>query len=200
MYVYETLIIALGAYLIGSIPFGILLAKLFDLPDPRSIGSGNIGATNMLRTGRKDVALVTLLLDAGKGVVAVMLAASLHDAPAMLALAALMAAVGHMFSPWLGFKGGKGVATILGAVVTMSWIIGAAFCAVFALIFAITRYVSMASVVALSIIPIVTLFKLGLLPGALVATASSIAVFKHRANIERLKAGTEPKMGSKQNA
>lgn len=187
-------IIAIIAYLIGSIPFGIVLAKVFGLPDPRTIGSGNIGATNMLRTGRKDIALATLLLDAGKGVVAVMVASLLTDTPSLQAIAVLMAALGHMYSPWLKFSGGKGVATILGGVLALHALVGGVFCVMWLVVFIPTRFVSLASIMALVAIPVATLMVLGIGPAFILAIATSVAVFKHRANILRLQLGTEPKM------
>jgi glycerol-3-phosphate acyltransferase PlsY len=213
MYVYETLIIAFGSYLIGSIPFGIVLAKLFGLPDPRTIGSKNIGATNMLRTGNKKVALLTLLLDAGKGALAVVLTAAYvagHDALTAQALqgnpqphealALLMAALGHMYSPWLKFKGGKGVATVLGGVLALSPIIGLMFCLTWLLVFIPTRYVSFASILALGMIPVCGHFVLDNPTTIILAIAALVAIWKHHANIARLRAGTEPKMGGKKNA
>jgi glycerol-3-phosphate acyltransferase PlsY len=188
-------IIGVLAYLIGSIPFGVVLAKIFRLPDPRTIGSGNIGATNMLRTGNKKVALLTLVLDAGKGAAAVMLAAQLHDTPSTLALAALSAMLGHMYSPWLKFNGGKGVATMLGGALAISFYVGLVFCAAWLAIFLITFYVSLASIAALIAIPVAALFLLNPAAAILLAIASAIAIYKHRANIARLRAGTEPKMG-----
>ena len=201
MYVYDTILIGLMAYLLGSIPFGVVLAKLLRLPDPRRIGSGNIGATNMLRTGRKDVALVTLLLDAGKGMAAVMLARALFDASyTLVAFAVLMAALGHMYSPWLKFTGGKGVATILGGALAFSGLVGGVFCAVFLAVFAFGRYVSLASIVGLVALPIAALYPFGFAPALLLAFASAVAIYKHRSNIARLKRGEEPKMGRRHHA
>lgn len=216
MYVYEPLIIALGAYLLGSIPFGILLAKLYRLPDPRTVGSGNIGATNMLRAGNKKIALATLLLDAGKGAVAVVLACYYGECGSVQALAALMATVGHMYSPWLKFKGGKGVATLLGGLFALSFWLGLWFAVVWLLVFLPTRYVSLASILALAAVPVLLFllerfemhvqvpmgFSVLLHSTAVLylAIASAIAIYKHRSNIARLKAGTEPKMGGKKDA
>ncbi len=198
MYVYEPLIpMALGAYLLGSIPFGVVLAKLFGLADPRTIGSGNIGATNMLRTGNKKVALLTLLLDAGKGVGAVFIARYIDGYATYVTLAILMAALGHMYSPWLRFNGGKGVATLLGGVLAFSWPVGLVFCAVWLLIFLLTRYVSLASVLALAALPLATHFLVDPEAALPMALAALIAIYKHRGNIARLRTGTEPKMMSK---
>lgn len=211
----DVIIIALIAYLMGSIPFGIVLARLFGLPDPRTMGSGNIGATNMLRTGNKKVALLTLLLDAGKGVAAVLLAMQLSGLPSLHAFALLLAAVGHMYSPWLRFTGGKGVATILGGLFALSPWLGLAFAAVWLSVFLVTRYVSLASIVALWAVPMLLFaaeqLALTSLPASLapllyttapliLAMAAAIAIYKHRANILRLRDGTEPKMGGKRAA
>lgn len=220
MYVSDLILIAGIAYLLGSIPFGIVLAKLFGLPDPRTIGSKNIGATNMLRTGNKKVALLTLLFDAGKGALAVWLTyqhfgtwlvrecigayncvpEELIIHPAYAPLALLCAALGHMFSPWLKFSGGKGVATILGGLITLSYPLALVFCGVFLVIFIPTRYVSLASLIALVAVPVAAGITLGLLPAAILATASGVAFYKHRANIARLRAGTESKTGGKKHA
>lgn len=235
MYVSEPIQIILFSFLIGSIPFGVLLAKMFGLPDPRTIGSGNIGATNMLRAGNKKVALLTLLLDAGKGAAAVLITyyafyarfdqqgldhvqglmgcdtdhcvARLYD-PSGECLALLFAALGHMFSPWLKCKGGKGVATILGGLIALDPWIAASFAVSWLAIFLMARYVSLASIVALAVVPaasywlvpIVERWGFGAFPTAILATASLIAIWKHRANIARLRAGTEPKMGGTKHA
>ena len=198
MYVYEPLLpLVVGAYLLGSIPFGILLAKLFRLPDPRSIGSGNIGATNMLRTGNKKVALLTLLLDGGKGAAAVYLAHRIDGYATYVALAVLMAALGHMYSIWLRFTGGKGVATLLGGTLAFSWPVGLVFCGVWLLLFVPTRLVSLASIIALAAIPVATHVLVSPEAALPMAIASLVAIYKHRANIARLRAGTEPRMGRK---
>ncbi len=166
MYVSEIIQIIVLGYVLGSIPFGVVLAKIFHLPDPRYIGSGNIGATNMLRTGNKKVAALTLLLDMGKGVASVLLTAAIftiypercmHDAaqaapcevyayldPHYTATALFAAVIGHMFSPWLKFKGGKGVATMLGAAIACSWPLGIAFEVICLLVVFFTRYFSIA--------------------------------------------------------
>jgi acyl phosphate:glycerol-3-phosphate acyltransferase len=207
-------ILILG-YCLGSIPFGVVLAKLFKLPDPRYIGSGNIGATNMLRTGNKKVALLTLLLDAGKGALAVVLTRLLFGAllirechwdagcvpeelvisPSYLALAILAAAVGHMYSPWLKFKGGKGVATLFGGALAFSWPVGMAGFLVWAMVMFVTRYVSLASITALAIAPLVAWLRVDGTSAFILAIACGIAIWKHRENIKRLRQGFEPKMG-----
>jgi glycerol-3-phosphate acyltransferase PlsY len=207
-------------YVLGSIPFGVLLAKLFRLPDPRYIGSGNIGATNMLRTGNKKVALLTLVLDAAKGAVAVVIvyhlfwvladpSASCSDAditrnfgpcevirnPIYSALAVLAAAVGHMYSPWLKFKGGKGVATLFGGALAFSWPVGMAAFFVWLIVMFITRYVSLASIIALAVAPLIVWLRVDGTSAFILAIACAIAIWKHRENIKRLRQGFEPKMG-----
>jgi acyl phosphate:glycerol-3-phosphate acyltransferase len=207
-------ILILG-YALGSIPFGVVLAKLFKLPDPRYIGSGNIGATNMLRTGNKKVALLTLVLDAGKGAVAVIITRYLFGAllirechwdagcvpeeliinASYLALAILAAAIGHMYSPWLKFKGGKGVATLFGGALAFSWPVGIAGFLVWAIVMFVTRYVSLASIAALAIAPLIAWLRVDGTSALILAIACGIAIWKHRENIKRLRQGFEPKMG-----
>lgn len=214
-------IILLG-YMLGSIPFGVLLAKLFQLPDPRYIGSGNIGATNMLRTGNKKVALLTLVLDMAKGAAAVILTHSLFavavfdtartaaddcgreptlencaiylNDPHHAALAMLAAAVGHMYSPWLKFKGGKGVATLFGGTLAFSWPVGMAAFFVWAIVVFVTRYVSLASIAALAIAPFIAWLRVDGASAFILGIAAGIAIWKHRENIKRLRSGFEPKM------
>lgn len=198
MYVSDCIQILILSYALGSVPFGVLLAKLFRLPDPRYIGSGNIGATNMLRTGRKDVALMTLLLDAGKGAAAVGLTSHLFNAayPA-LALAVTVAAVGHMYTPWLKFKGGKGMATVLGGALAFSWPVGIAAMLIWILVCYTTRYVSVASIVSLASIPLVSWLRIDGTSAFIIAIASGIAIWRHRENIKRLRMGVEPKVFNK---
>lgn len=200
-------LVAFVSYLIGSIPFGVVLARLFRLPDPRSIGSGNIGATNMLRTGNKKVALLTLLLDAGKGALAVFFAylyvaandhiimAEMNGHPTYLpALALTAAAIGHMATLWLKFTGGKGVATILGGALALSGCVGLSACAIWLAIYLLTRYVSLASVMMLGLLPVVVGISIDWASAAIVAIACAYAIYKHRSNIARLRRGEEPKM------
>lgn len=195
MYVSDCIQIILLAYALGGIPFGVLLARVSGLPDPRYVGSGNIGATNMLRLGNKKVALLTLLLDGLKGATAVMLSHALFDATsAGLALAALVAAVGHMYSPWLNFKGGKGIATILGGTLAFSWPVGIAAIIVWLLVFLLKRYVSLASIAAMSSLPLITWLRIDAASAIILAIAAGIAISKHRENIKRLKAGLEPQI------
>lgn len=177
-------------YLIGSIPFGVILSKLFKLPDPRTIGSGNIGATNMLRTGRKDIALATLILDGLKGVVAVMVMSS--TAPYATALAVLAAVIGHCFPLWLHFKGGKGVATILGGLLAFSWVVGIFTIFVWLGMFFYKRISSLAALTALAFAPFVTLLRVDGASALVVLIAVLIVVAKHADNMRRLINRTEP--------
>lgn len=186
--------LALG-YLAGSIPFGLLLTKAAGLGDVRSIGSGNIGATNVLRTGRKGLAAATLLLDALKGTVAALVAYSWGLEAAMAA--GLGAFLGHLFPVWLGFKGGKGVATYLGVLAGLAWKGALAFAVVWLVIALVTRYSSLAALLASVAVPLVVWF-LGQPELAVFFAALSVIIFlKHRANIGRLLAGTESRIGSK---
>jgi len=178
------------AYLIGSIPFGLLLSKIFKLPDPRTIGSGNIGATNMLRTGRKDVALMTLVLDALKGVIAVVIMDA--TAPYAGALAVLAAVVGHCFPVWLNFKGGKGVATIIGGLLAFSWVVGFFTVLVWIGMFYYKRTSSLAALTALSLAPFVTILRVDGASALVVFITVLIVVFKHQSNIRKLVRGAEP--------
>lgn len=189
----------LFGYLLGSIPFGLLLSKLAGLGDVRSIGSGNIGATNVLRTGRKDIAAATLLLDAGKGFAAVMLAAQFG--PGTAALAAIGALVGHCYPIWLKFNGGKGVATFLGVVLALSWPHALLFALVWLGMAFAMRYSSLAALIATVCVPLAAfLFPEGSFLGAFaIGEVTAIMVlliwWKHRANIARLTKGQESKIG-----
>ncbi len=189
----EILVTALLAYLAGSIPFGLLVSRAFGLPDPRGIGSGNIGATNVLRTGSKAAALTTLLLDAAKGLVAVVVARAVagEDAAQIAGLAAFL---GHVFSVWLGFRGGKGVATLLGALAGFSTLVGLAAVAAWLGVFLVSRISSLSALVAAALTPAVA-FLLG--QGQLVVATLFMAIvvfWSHRANIRRLIDGTEPRV------
>lgn len=189
-----TTILALAfGYLLGSIPFGLLVTQAAGLGDVRKIGSGNIGATNVLRTGHKGLAAATLLLDALKGTAAV-LVASAWGAEAGLA-AGFAAFAGHLFPVWLGFRGGKGVATYLGVLAALSWPAGLVFAAVWLAVAFVMRYSSLSALVAAVASP-VALWLLGLpQPAAVVGMMSIVIFLTHRANIARLMAGTEPKIG-----
>lgn len=186
--------IVLG-YLLGSIPFGLVITKLAGLGDIRTIGSGNIGATNVLRTGRKGIAASTLLLDLGKGLLAVWLAWQwFPDFPGMAALGAV---VGHCFPVWLKFKGGKGVATTMGVTLGLAWPIGAVYAGVWLGMLAITRISSLSGMTAAVAAPVAALVlgKPELAP--VLAAIAVIVLVLHRANIQRLLTGTEPRVGSK---
>ena len=187
---------ALGlGYLLGSIPFGLILTRLFGAGDLRSIGSGSIGATNVLRTGRKGLAAGTLLLDAGKGALAVWLTAQWW--PLAAPIAAFGAIVGHCFPVWLGFKGGKGVATALGILLALSWPIALVCIGVWLLTFLLSR---ISSVGGISAALTAALAAWVLHRGDLVLPLAGIALvvlWRHRANIARLRAGTEPRVGQK---
>jgi glycerol-3-phosphate acyltransferase PlsY len=186
---------AVFGYALGSIPFGLLLTRAAGLGDVRKIGSGNIGATNVLRTGNKKLAAATLLLDALKGTVAVLVASRWsHDA----ALAAgLGAFIGHLYPIWLGFKGGKGVATYLGVLFGLSGLGALAFAVTWLLVAFVSRYSSLAALTAAIVVPI-ALYLIDMPKAAgLLALMSLIVFIRHRANISRLLAGTESRIGSK---
>jgi glycerol-3-phosphate acyltransferase PlsY len=182
-------------YLLGSIPFGLLLTRAAGLGDVRNIGSGNIGATNVLRTGNKGLAATTLLLDMLKGTAAVLVAS--HYGPEPAIAAGLGAFLGHLFPVWLGFKGGKGVATYIGVLFGLMWQIGLLFLAVWIAIAVAFRYSSLSALTACVVIPIVLWFLGRPDLAALFAGLSVIVFIKHRANISRLLAGTEGKIGAK---
>jgi len=186
----------LGGYLLGSIPFGLLLTRLAGLGDIRKIGSGNIGATNVLRSGRKGLAAATLLLDGGKGAVAVLLAGTWGpDAQLMAAFGALF---GHLYPVWLRFKGGKGVATALGLLLALAWQVGLAACATWLVVAGLLRFSSLAALIALAAAPLYAWWFEGDLQ--LVQFAAILAAFvwmRHRANIARLIKSEEPRIGRK---
>lgn len=190
------LLYALGlGYLLGSIPFGLILTKAFGAGDLRSIGSGSIGATNVLRTGRKGLAAATLLLDALKGALAVYLAAKWW--PLAAPVAAFGAIVGHGFPVWLNFKGGKGVATALGILLALSWQLALVCIAVWLVAFLISRISSVGGIsAAIAAAPAAWALGHGELILPLVGIALVI-LWRHRANIARLRAGTEPRVGQK---
>ena len=187
---------AVLGYLLGSVPFGLILTQAMGLGNLRAIGSGNIGATNVLRTGSKTAAALTLLLDGAKGAVAVLLARNLagEDAAQIAALAAML---GHCFPVWLSFKGGKGVATFLGILLALAWPVGVASCLVWLLAAAVSRISSMGALAAASASTFL-LVLLGYGYMLLLGIVLTILVFvRHRANISRIRAGTEPRIGSK---
>ena len=185
----------LFGYLLGSIPFGLLLTRIAGAPDVRTIGSGNIGATNVLRTGRKGLAAATLLLDMSKGAVAVVMVTAVAGNSAVYA-AALGAFLGHLFPVWLKFKGGKGVATYIGVLLGLYWPCALIFCAIWLAVAFAVRYSSLAALVASALTP-PALWLLGK-PGAaaLFLLLSALLWIMHRANIQRLLAGTEGKIGA----
>ena len=183
------------AYLLGSIPFGFLLTKLAGLGDIRDIGSGNIGATNVLRTGNKGLAALTLVLDGLKGVAAVGVAILIAPDEAMLA--GLIALLGHMYPVWLKFKGGKGVATAIGVLLALAWPVGLAVTATWLIIAKVFRRSSLAALVALALAPVFALI-IGRPPLALLAGLVGALVWaRHATNIRRLLKGTEPLLGSR---
>ena len=189
-------IVAALAYLLGSVPFGILLTRALGLGDLRQIGSGNIGATNVLRTGNKPAAAATLLLDAAKGGVAVLLARTLVAEDAAQ-LAGLSAFLGHLFPVFLNFKGGKGVATFLGTLLALAWPVGVACCATWLVVAVLSRISSLSALVAAGSS---TFWMLGLGHGRLMILGvilTLLVYWRHATNIARLKAGTEPKIGKK---
>jgi glycerol-3-phosphate acyltransferase PlsY len=192
-YTWPFLAGAIVAYLLGSIPFGLVLAKLGGYGDIRHIGSGNIGATNVLRTGNKGLAALTVLLDAGKGAVAVALAEQLG--PDMAAIAAVFALLGHLFPVWLGFKGGKGVATSGGILIAYAWPVGlVAFATWLGLAF-LTRYSSLAALVAALLSPLYAWLLIGdPQTTQVVAVLAVLVVLRHHANIRRLLKGEESKI------
>ncbi len=188
-----------GAYLLGAVPFGLLVTKLAGLGDIRAIGSGNIGTTNVLRTGRKDLALLTLLLDGGKGAVAVLIAANWGPDTALMA--ALGAVLGHLFPVWLKFKGGKGVATTLGVLLALSLPVGAAACASWVATAAVFRFSSLAALVSTASAPFFAwLFLQDLQAVQMTAALAVLAWWRHHANIGRLLRGKEPRIGQKSDA
>jgi len=191
----EGLAFVLG-YLLGSIPFGLLLTRAAGTADLRGIGSGNIGATNVLRTGRKDLAAATLVLDALKGTAAVLLAGYYLSADAPVAAAA-GAFLGHVAPVWLRFRGGKGVATFLGALIGLHWPTALAFAAVWLGVAAVTRYSSLSALLASSAAPLVLYATDNELPAVVVAAMAALLWVKHRENIARLLSGTESKIGQK---
>ena len=182
-----------AGYALGSIPFGLILTRLTGAGDLRAIGSGNIGATNVLRTGRKGLAAATLLLDLGKGFAAVALAWQLW--PVAVPFAAAGAVLGHCFPVWLKFKGGKGVATLMGVSLGLAWPIGLAYAVAWLGILALTRISSLGGMSAAVVAPIAAL-AIGYVEFVPVLVALAVLVlWLHRANIARLRAGTEPKVG-----
>ena len=190
---------AVIGYGLGSIPFGMVLARLMGLGNLREIGSGNIGATNVLRTGNKAAAALTLLLDGAKGTVAVLLARAYAGGDAVQ-LAALMALVGHCYPVWLGFRGGKGVATFLGVMLALAWPVGVACCLTWLVAAKLSRISSMGALVAAAS-SVLWALLLGYGGAVVLAVLLTALIFwRHRENIARIRAGTEPKIGQKADA
>jgi glycerol-3-phosphate acyltransferase PlsY len=186
--------LVVAGYLLGSVPFGLVLTRMFGAGDLRQIGSGNIGATNVLRTGRKGLAVATLLLDLLKGAAAVWLAYAVSPTDAPLAGAA--AVLGHLYPVWLKFRGGKGVATLMGVVVALSWPMGLVYAAIWIGTLVVLRISSLGGMLAAVSVPIAAfgLDRSDLLPlGVLLA---ALVLWRHRDNIQRLLAGTEPRIGA----
>jgi glycerol-3-phosphate acyltransferase PlsY len=185
----------LVGYLLGSIPFGLVLTRLAGYGDLRKIGSGNIGMTNVLRTGRKDLAALTLILDAGKGA-AVVLAANALYGPDMALMGAYGAILGHLFPVWLKFRGGKGVATTLGTHLAMAWPIGAACCATWLVVAALTRYSSLSALISMAAAPAFAWYIVGDVQLTQYAAIVAVVIWvKHHENIRRLLKGEESKIG-----
>jgi glycerol-3-phosphate acyltransferase PlsY len=190
-----TILVCLFGYVLGSVPFGLLLTKAAGLGDIRNIGSGNIGATNVLRTGRKGLAAATLILDGGKGAVAVLLVRAAAGNEAAL-LAGLAAVLGHLFPVWLNFKGGKGVAAALGVLIAAAWPVGLLACATWLAVAATVRMSSAASMAAVASAPLTAGFIFTDFNAVKLSLTIAVLVFvRHQANIRRLLAGTEPKIG-----
>jgi glycerol-3-phosphate acyltransferase PlsY len=185
-----------AGYLLGSIPFGLLLTGIAGLGDIRQVGSGNIGATNVLRTGRKDIAAFTLLLDAGKGAVAVLLMAALGGVLPTL-LAGVAAVIGHCTSPWVGFKGGKGVATALGVILAWSWQAGLLCLLVWLAAAFLSRRSSLGALASLAAAPLLLWAFVGGEAAIAGLVVAAISFARHQGNIARLLAGTEPRIGER---
>jgi len=183
-------------YAFGATPFGVLLTRLAGLGDVRAIGSGNIGATNVLRTGRKGLAAATLLLDALKGAAAVLAAGWLWPGTSAPELAAIGAFFGHLFPAWLGFRGGKGAATLMGVLTALHWPIGLVYGAVWLVLLATTRYASVASMGAAIAAPVAAFAWAGPRDAMLFAGFALMLVWMHRGNLARLRAGAEPRVGA----
>lgn len=184
-----------GGYALGSIPFGLVLTRMAGLGDIRAIGSGNIGATNVLRTGRKDLAFLTLICDAGKGAFAVFLLS--YVSPFAAIGAALGSVIGHLFPVWLGFIGGKGVATTLGVLIILTPIAGILTCATWVVVALFFRMSSLAALVAVAIAPFFAGMMYGEIYGVVTLIMAGLIWYKHAENIQRLMKGLEPKIGDK---
>ena len=188
-------LILIGSYLLGAIPFGVIVTRVFGAQDPRSIGSGNIGATNVLRTGRKGLAALTLALDGGKGAVAVLIAEAIS--PGSGPLAAVGSFFGHVFPVWLRFQGGKGVATMLGITLALHWPTGLVAVAAWLLALLISRRSSIGGMAAATVTPVASAYFFKVDLTLMFLALALVVVWRHRANIERLIEGTEPHIGGR---
>jgi len=192
----EALLYAIGGYLIGSIPFAVVVSRVMGLEDPRSYGSGNPGATNVLRSGNKAAALLTLLGDGAKGWFAVWLALRMNAAPELVAITVLAVFLGHVFSFWLRFRGGKGVATASGALFALDWRIGLAVLAVWIAVVITTRYSSLGAIVAALFAPAATWYVFGAGPYFMaILVMGAVLLWRHEANIRKLVRGEERRIG-----
>lgn len=188
-------LLLLGGYLLGSVPFGVIVTKLAGAADPRSIGSGNIGATNVLRTGRRGLAAITLLLDGGKGAVAVLVAeAAMAGAGPVAAVGAFF---GHIFPVWLHFRGGKGVATLLGITLALHWPTGLLALVTWVLALFISRRSSVGGMASAAVTPVASAYFFRVDLTLMFLAMALVVVWRHRANIERLIDGTEPRIGER---
>ena len=198
--IFNALVI-FGAYLIGSVSFAVVVSKAMRLPDPHSYGSGNPGATNVLRTGNKLAAILTLLGDAAKGYVAVVVARVLIGVEIdswVLPAVAAAAFVGHLFPVFHGFKGGKGVATALGILLAIDWVLGLTTLSTWLIVAVFLRYSSLAALVSAVFAPIYFIFLFGVQPMAIaIAVMSTLLIWRHKANIQKLLRGEEGRIGSK---
>ncbi|MFH1872063.1 MAG: glycerol-3-phosphate 1-O-acyltransferase PlsY [Pseudomonadota bacterium] len=192
------LVSAVFGYLLGSVPFAVIVSRAFRLADPRSFGSGNPGATNVLRSGNKLAALLTLLGDAAKGWLAMFIAARVGADGTAIAAAGLAAFLGHVFPFTLGFKGGKGVATALGVLLGFSGVLAGVTAAIWLAVAAITRYSSLAALTAATAAPVLTWWLLGGIESTVtVALMCAVLIYRHRSNIKKLLAGTEGRIGGR---
>jgi glycerol-3-phosphate acyltransferase PlsY len=194
---WPLLIVLAGAYLLGSISFAVLVSKIMGLPDPHTYGSKNPGATNVLRTGSKVAALLTLIGDSSKGAVAVLVAALFIAAPVELALVGVAAFLGHLYPVFHRFEGGKGVATAAGVLLALDWRLGAGTLITWVVIAVFLRYSSLAALIAAVFAPLGATVLLGWQAGVVVLVMSAFMVWRHKGNIQRLLAGTEPRIGAK---